>query len=220
MPRWGSAVAACGGTMVPMRRRRIVAAVTVLVGLVLLTPGPLSAPGPHLPTAAAADVPAAPFAPVRSATLPVPPLFDTARDRLLATAATVDHVTAPPLPPSAPVVAVPRAAQCPQWWSLAARLGWPLDALEDLDVVLYRESRCQPGVWNREDPNGGSRGLLQVNGSWTKWLRDRSILADVEDLYDPVVNLRAGVAIYEYGIDRYGFGWGPWGFDYVAPSQR
>lgn len=119
-----------------------------------------------------------------------------------------------PAPRSAPVDAL-----CPQWWGPAQAVGWEYAVLRDLDVVMHRESRCEPDVWNREDPMGGSRGLLQVNGSWTRWLRERGVLTVKEDLFDPAVNLRAALAIYEYGTDRYGFGWGPWGFRYVDPYQ-
>lgn len=116
--------------------------------------------------------------------------------------------------------AFPEDALCPQWWEEAAAAGWRTEELLDLDVVMHRESRCQLEAWNREDPNGGSRGLLQINGSWTKWLRDRGIIDTVEDLYRPGNNLAAARAIYLYGVERYGFGWGPWGFRSGRPYQQ
>jgi len=116
-------------------------------------------------------------------------------------------------------VEVPTDALCPQWWVAAQDAGWGPETLRSLDVVMHRESRCETDVWNREDPMGGSRGLLQVNGSWTRWLRERGILSVKEDLFDPEVNLRAALAIYRYGVERYGFGWGPWGFRYVEPYR-
>lgn len=114
---------------------------------------------------------------------------------------------------------IPADARCSQWWDLAREAGWPETTLDSLDVVMHKESRCTPDVWNRDDPMGGSRGLLQLNGFWTRWLRERGHLETVEDLYTPSVNLRAGLAIYEYGIERYGFGWGPWGYRYVDPYE-
>jgi soluble lytic murein transglycosylase-like protein len=51
---------------------------------------------------------------------------------------------------------------------------------------------------------------LQINGSWHKWLTGLGIISKPKDLLDPVTNLRAGLAIYNYGVERYGFGWGPW----------
>lgn len=118
---------------------------------------------------------------------------------------------------STPALDIPTDAECPQWWALAKEVGWGVAELPHLDVVIYRESRCLTEVHNQKDPNGGSRGLTQINGSWTKWLRDRGVLTRVEDLFDPETNLRAALLIYQYGIDRYEFGWGPWGFKYKPP---
>lgn len=109
----------------------------------------------------------------------------------------------PPLP-------VPADAKAPQWWALARRVGWTEDALPTLDYVIFRESRGFNRAFNREDPNGGSRCLLQLNGFWTGWLTDKGIITKPSDLFKPVTCLTAGLAIYQYGMDRYGFGWGPW----------
>ena len=113
--------------------------------------------------------------------------------------------------------AVPAGARCPQWWDRARHAGWDDVTLLRLDVVMYRESRCRPDVVNDDDPNGGSRGLLQINGSWTRWLRERGILQGRDELFDPDVNMTAALAIYRYGIERYDFGWGPWGYRYKDP---
>jgi soluble lytic murein transglycosylase-like protein len=75
---------------------------------------------------------------------------------------------------------------------------------------MWRESRCKPHVHNIKDPNGGSRGLMQINGSWTRWLRSRGILSTAEDLFEPEVNLRASLAIHNYAHGRYQKGWNPW----------
>jgi soluble lytic murein transglycosylase-like protein len=75
---------------------------------------------------------------------------------------------------------------------------------------MKRESNCTPNAINRKDPFGGSRGLLQINGSWTKWLIGKGIITQVEDLLHAETNLLAGLEIYNYGVERYGFGWGPW----------
>jgi len=76
---------------------------------------------------------------------------------------------------------------------------------------MWRESRCEAHQHNIKDPNGGSRGLMQINGSWTRWLRFRGILSTAEDLFEPEVNLRASLAIYNYSHARYQKGWNPWG---------
>ena len=121
--------------------------------------------------------------------------------------------------PSRIAPTAPDDAQCPQWWGLALSVGWRADDMRSLDVVLHRESRCDPSVWNEKDPMGGSRGLAQVNGSWTRWLREKGVLDVKEDLFEPRVNLIAALEIYRYGVDRYGFGWGPWGYRYVEPYR-
>ncbi len=105
---------------------------------------------------------------------------------------------------------VPPTALQGQWWGLARQVGWAEKDLPILDFVINRESRGDNTAWNRQDPFGGSRCILQVNGSWTKWLRAKDILQRPADLFNPTVCLTAGLAIHQYGMDRYGWGWNPW----------
>ena len=105
---------------------------------------------------------------------------------------------------------IPADAKAPQWWELARKVGWKEDAMATLDYLIFRESRGFNRSFNREDPNGGSRCLLQINGAWTGWLTDKGIITKSADLFKPATCLTAGLAIYQYGVDRYGFGWGPW----------
>jgi hypothetical protein len=104
----------------------------------------------------------------------------------------------------------PYASACEQFSALAVNIGWPLDQRTVLESIIYRESRCIPNAINKQDPNGGSRGLMQINGFWTPWLIERGIIQHKKDLLQADINLRAGLEIYNYGLDRYGFGWGPW----------
>ena len=105
---------------------------------------------------------------------------------------------------------IPADAKVPQWWALAREVGWKEDAMATLDYLIYRESKGYNRAFNREDPNGGSRGLLQINGAWTTFLRDKNIITKPSDLFNPATCLTAGLAIYQYGMDRYGWGFGPW----------
>ena len=105
---------------------------------------------------------------------------------------------------------IPTEAHHPEWWGLAREVGWEEDQMLTLDYVIHRESRGQTMAFNKSDPNGGSRCLIQINGSWTRWLRDNGVLTKVDDLYNPRTCLTAGLTIYQYGVDRYGFGWSPW----------
>ena len=104
----------------------------------------------------------------------------------------------------------PYSSACEQFSALAVNLGWPADQRTVLESVMFRESRCIPNQINRKDPNGGSRGLMQINGFWTPWLIERGIITSPKNLLQADVNLRAALAIYNYGVERHGFGWGPW----------
>jgi soluble lytic murein transglycosylase-like protein len=104
----------------------------------------------------------------------------------------------------------PYSSACKQFSALAVNLGWPADQRTVLESVMFRESRCIPNAVNSKDPNGGSRGLMQINGFWTPWLIDTGIITSAENLLQADVNLRAALAIYNYGVDKHGYGWGPW----------
>ena len=104
----------------------------------------------------------------------------------------------------------PYSSACEQFSALAVNLGWPQNERTVLESVMFRESRCIPNAVNSKDPNGGSRGLMQINGFWTPWLTDAGIITSAENLLQADVNLRAALAIYNYGVDKHGYGWGPW----------
>ena len=105
---------------------------------------------------------------------------------------------------------IPADAKAPQWWALAREVGWTEEAMPIVDYLIYRESKGYARAFNREDPNGGSRGLLQINGAWTTYLREHGVITKPAELFNPATCLRAGLAIYQYGMDRYGWGFGPW----------
>jgi len=109
--------------------------------------------------------------------------------------------------------------RCGEWYDLALSVGWPSSEWPTLSKVLYRESRCNWNSHNKTDPNSGSRGLMQINGYWCRksqwtdrgWLQDKQILNVCDDLYNPTINLKAGLAIWLYGEQKHGCGWrGPW----------
>ena len=115
-----------------------------------------------------------------------------------------------PLPPP------PASAKAGQWWELARRVGWSESNLPTLDYIIYRESKGDPSVWNKQDPAGGSRCLVQINGFWTKYLRQQGVLTKASDLFDPATCLTAALVIYQYGMDRYNWGFAPWG---ITPND-
>lgn len=139
------------------------------------------------------------------------------------TAPTIPHY--PPLsaPATAPaptttLVRTSPDAHCSQWWQLATESGWDTEDLARLDLLLWRESRCDPSQHNPADPNGGSYGLMQINGFWclpsryypAGYLQTLGILQTCTDLYEPSVAFTAGLAIYSYSVEENGCGWKPW----------
>lgn len=113
---------------------------------------------------------------------------------------------------------VPQMSKCPEWTPEALEAGWDEEHLYRLGYILWRESRCQPDAVNASDPNSGSFGLAQINGFWCRpsryhpegWLQEQGVLDHCNDLHDPLVNLVAAKAIWDYGVERGNCPWGPW----------
>ena len=121
-----------------------------------------------------------------------------------------DYLVEPTTTTSSTIYIDPYTSACEQFSALAINLGWPADQRTVLESIMFRESRCIPNAVNSKDPSGGSRGLMQINGFWTPWLTERGIITQAEDLLQAQTNLLAALAIYNYGVERHGFGWGPW----------
>ena len=127
----------------------------------------------------------------------------------------VDAVSVPVIPTTtATTLASAPKTLCEQVFDTAKALGWPADQLGMLVAIAQRESRCQPDAFNPSDPNGGSYGIMQINGFWCEpsrywpngYLQAYGLLTKCTDLYDRETNLRAALAIY-----RYSNGWRAWG---------
>ena len=103
-------------------------------------------------------------------------------------------------------------ANCNDVVNLAQALGWPVDQLTTLRYIAQAESACMPWAHNVTDPNGGSYGLMQINGFWcipntywpTGWLQAQGILVICDDLFNATINLQAARAIQSQN------GWHPW----------
>lgn len=108
--------------------------------------------------------------------------------------------------------------RCGEYFGLAMAVGWPADQWPKISKVMYRESRCNFDSFNPTDPNGGSRGLMQINGFWCRpnrytsqgYLQDYGILKTCDDLYIPEINLRAALQMWLYSEAKNGCGWRPW----------
>ena len=127
----------------------------------------------------------------------------------------VEATPIPAIPPTT-LTTQPRAPKtlCEQVFDTAKAIGWPADQLGMLVAIAQRESRCQPDAFNPKDPNGGSHGIMQINGFWCQpsrywpngYLQAYGLLTKCTDLYDRETNLRSALAIY-----RYSNGWRAWG---------
>jgi len=111
------------------------------------------------------------------------------------------------LPTFAPTTtAAPKG--CAQYVADAISAGWPADQAPMLARVMFRESRCDPTAYNAKDSNGGSRGLMQVNGVHKSWLLDTGFIKNLDDLYNPDINLRAALHLWRM------VGWSAWASTY------
>ena len=98
--------------------------------------------------------------------------------------------------------AVPKG--CAAYVADAISAGWPADQAPTIARVMFRESRCIPTAYNAKDSNGGSRGLMQINGTHKRWLMQLGYINNLDDLFNPDINLRA--ALHLYGM----VGWSAW----------
>ena len=89
----------------------------------------------------------------------------------------------------------PATAHCPQWWSEARDVGWAESDLVHMDRIMYRESRCQPGVHNR----AGANGLMQVMSMWAD-----DCGMTVAQLRQAITNLQCALHVLDVQ------GWGAW----------
>ena len=93
---------------------------------------------------------------------------------------------------------------CAAYVADAISAGWPADQAPTLARVMFRESRCIPTAYNAQDSNGGSRGLMQINGVHKRWLMDTGYIDSLDDLFNPDINLRAALHLWNM------VGWSAW----------
>jgi hypothetical protein len=115
----------------------------------------------------------------------------------------------PPPPPPAADADAPTGSKCGQWFDEALTAGWSPEQWPILDAIMWRESRCDPTVYNGRGRDR-SYGLLQLNmkahRAWVSPLVD----ADFTRLWDPVTNLTVGRALFTMAETQMGCGWQPW----------
>lgn len=105
---------------------------------------------------------------------------------------------------------------CQEWAPTAVEAGWPADpvVLHKLLTIMFRESRCNPLALSRHEDSG----LLQIHpDSWCRpnkynpigYLQEQGVISSCDDLFDPLLNLKAARALFLYSEER-GDGWRPW----------
>lgn len=129
--------------------------------------------------------------------------------------------------------------KCPAAMRTALKAGFSRKDLPTLDRIVYRESKCQPSAvgWNyrkgmdhtdcRRRPWPEYRrcdavwsadfGYSQINDvSWVTYLRGKKIIKSSADLLDPLTNLIAAKALYDYSVSKGYHAWKQW--DTSRPS--
>jgi len=115
----------------------------------------------------------------------------------------------------APTTTVSFVQTCGDVVNLARQVGFPEETLGDVSRIALRESNCTNSSFNPKDPNGGSYGLMQINGYWcipnTYWpigyLQAQGIIESCDDLFSATANLRSALAIYLEGNSTFA-SWG------------
>lgn len=102
---------------------------------------------------------------------------------------------------------------CPQFAGTALVAGWQADDLPRLLRIMWRESRCIPTACGETDSPHIRKcrdwGLMQINDySWKRIIREMGW--DIEQMHDPLENLRFSRWLFEYSLERNGDGWHPW----------
>jgi len=125
----------------------------------------------------------------------------------------IKHIAAAGLLAATTMTTVPTATattdKCPEWHDEALAAGWTEDQLPIVDAIMWRESRCKPGVHNKRGRDN-SYGLMQLNmrahKSWVRPMVD----GDFTLLFDPTTNLAVAKALYDRAEEQSGCGWKPW----------
>lgn len=116
-----------------------------------------------------------------------------------------------------PKLKMPRAIpvdpskRCPEIASQALAAGFPSWAIDSISYIAWKESRCQPDAINAKDENGGSFGLMQINGIWTRRLVRQQIIVSRDQLLGPQKNLEAAFYVWIQSIKASNNAWRPWG---------
>jgi hypothetical protein len=138
--------------------------------------------------------------------------------------------------PTTPALASEKPSQqfkCPKAMKVARQAGFPRRALPTLDRIVYRESKCEPKAvgWNYRSGTShkdcklskwqtyrkckavrsADFGLTQINdNSWLTYLRQQKIIKTRADLLNPLTNMKAAKALYDYSLKKGHGAWKQW----------
>lgn len=104
---------------------------------------------------------------------------------------------------------------CLEWIPTALAAGWHPTELPRLMKIMWRESRCLPDACGETDSPHIRKcrdwGLMQINDySWKRIIREMGW--HIEQMHDPLENLKFARWLFEYSLERNGDGWVPWKF--------
>lgn len=106
----------------------------------------------------------------------------------------------------------PAGSRCPEHFGAAMQAGWAEADWSRLDYIIYRESRCQSGVYNGVGRDN-SYGLMQLNMKAHRAWVGPLVGWDFSRLWDPVTNLSVARHLFVMADDAYRCGWQPWAFN-------
>jgi len=108
-------------------------------------------------------------------------------------------------------------SNCSEWAGLAFDVGWAVEDIPKLLKIMFRESRCMPDACSESDSGRVCRdwGLMQINDhSWKTTIRNQGM--QMSDMWNPELNLRFALWLYQYSDERNGDGWQPWDMSHAT----
>lgn len=123
-----------------------------------------------------------------------------------------------PLPPPTveelyPLESLPQDWQCLQYFHTSLHAGWTVNDWPRLGEIMWRESRCVPTACGETDSPHIRKcrdwGLMQINDySWKRIIREMGW--SIEQMHDPLENLKFARWLFEYSEKYNNDGWQPW----------
>ena len=88
-----------------------------------------------------------------------------------------------------------RHSTCQLALDTAAAVGWLHNELDELEALLWRESRCTARAFNRNKNGTSDRGVSQINDVNVDHLISVGVIDGPEELFDLATNLTAALAL-------------------------